>query len=561
VTVRSGSFLGLRWRQTSLTLRDMTTAKSFDLIVVGAGSAGCVLANRLTEDPNARVLLLEAGGADRSMLIHMPAAASLAARDTRFSWGYVGEPEPHMDGRRILEARGKVLGGSSSINGMVANRGNPLDYDGWAAEGLGEWSYAHCLPYFKKMETFDRGANAWRGSEGPQHIETCPARHELDQAFLAAGRQAGYDFTEDQNGEHHEGFHVAQSFTHNGVRWSTADAYLRPAQSRANLTVLTQALVHRVIFDGKRAVAVDVEHKGQVQRFEAGREIILCGGAINSPQLLLLSGIGEPQHLRDHGIAMVADVPAVGRNLEDHLIVPIQYATPPGVSLTSKLNRIGRWRLGLEWLLFKKGLGTSNFCETGCFFKSSDNVPYANLQHEFYAMCADMGAPESNVAHGFMFSMGIMRPASRGRVHLKSADPQAHPAIVFNYLEAEDDRRVMVDGLRKTRDMAAQKAFDGLRKEEMAPGPEAQSDEAILAWIRSIGSTEFHPCSSCRMGTGDDSVTDGLGRVHEVEGLRVVDASIMPHNVTANLNAPVIMIAERLADAIAGKPGLPPASL
>jgi len=539
----------------------MTAQKSFDIIVVGAGSAGCVLANRLTEDPGVRVLLLEAGGEDRSMLIRMPAAASLAARETKFSWGYVGEPEPHMDGRRILEARGRVLGGSSSINGMVANRGNPLDFDGWAADGLAEWSYVHCLPYFRKMESFDRGADTWRGGDGPQHIETCPARHALDRAFLAAGRQAGYGFTEDQNGERHEGFHIAQSFTRKGVRWSTASAYLKPVRSRSNLTVLTHALVHRIVFSGKRAVGVDVEREGETERFEAEREVILCGGTINSPQLLLLSGIGDPQHLRDHDIQAVADVPSVGRHLEDHLIVPIQYATPRGVSLSGKLTRFGRWRLGLEWLLLKTGLGASTFCESGCFFHSSDQAAYVDLQHEFYAMCADMGAAESNVADGFMFSMGIMRPESRGRVWLKSADPRAHPSIVFNYLEAESDRRVMVDGLRRTREMAAQPAFDGLRKEEMAPGSDAQSDKDILAWIRSIGSTEYHPCSTCRMGTGDDSVTDGLGRVHQVEALRVVDASIMPHNVTANLNAPVIMIAEKLADAIAGKPALAPLPL
>ncbi|MGE0653725.1 MAG: choline dehydrogenase, partial [Alphaproteobacteria bacterium] len=523
--------------------------------------AGCVLANRLSSEPDVRVLLVEAGGRDNHLIIQMPAACPIAARDPRFDWGYVTEPEVFCGNRKILEHRGKVLGGSSSINGMVANRGNPRDYDAWAAEGLPTWSFAHCLPYFRQMETFGGGANEWRGGDGPQSIERCPATHPLYQAFLEAGVEAGYERTEDQNGARHEGFHIAQSFTRNGRRCSTAAAYLHPARHRPNLAVLSKTLTRRIVFDGARAVGIEAQTGGTISMYEASREVILSAGAINSPQLLLLSGVGNPAQLRTHDIPVVADVPAVGQHLEDHAIVPIQYATPEGLSLSHRLRGIGPYAIGLRWLLFKSGLGASTMCEAGCFFRSSDAADYADIQHEFYPLTAEMGNPEANFDDGFMFSMGLMRPDSRGQVTLKSADPAEHPAIVFNFFATERDRRIMIDGVRRTREMAAQRAFDGLRQGEIAPGTDVQSDDAIMAWLRSAASTEFHPCSSCRMGVGEDSVTDGEGRVHETEGLRVVDASIMPHNVTANLNAPVIMMAEKLADVIRGTSPLPASAL
>lgn len=536
----------------------MAIRKTYDYVIVGAGSAGCVVANRLSEDPHMRVLLLEAGGKDNSMYIHMPASASIVSRDSELTWGYKTEPERHLEERTIAEIRGKVLGGSSSVNGMVANRGNPRDYDGWAAQGLPEWSFGHCLPYFRKMETFDRGANEYRGDEGPQHIETCLADNPLDRAFIEAGMQAGYPFTDDQNARQHEGFHIAQSFTRKGKRWSTAAGYLKPVLSRPNLTVHIQSLAHKVIFSGQRAVAVEFSRNGVIERAEAVREVILCGGAINSPHLLLLSGVGDAQQLAEHDVPLVAHVPSVGRHLEDHLITPIQYTARQPVSLARHLTPYGRLRLGLQWMLFKSGVGTSIFCETGCFFSSSEEVDYANLQHEFYALRADIGGKEKSFADGFMFSMGIMRPESRGAVRLKSANPSQHPSIRFNYLESDSDCQVMVEGVHRTREMVSQSAWDSLRGEELTPGPEIRSDAEILAWIRAAGSTEYHPCSTCRMGVDETSVTDAAGHVHGVEGLTVIDASIMPNNITANLNAPVIMMAEKLSDAIAGKVPLAP---
>jgi len=537
------------------------TLTAYDYIIVGAGSAGCVLANRLSSDPGVRVLLVEAGGRDNHLVIQMPAACPIAARDPQFDWGYVTEPEMFCGNRSILQHRGKVLGGSSSINGMVANRGNPRDYDAWAAEGLPTWSFAHCLPYFKKMESFAGGADEWRGADGPQSIERCRATHPLYEAFLQAGVEAGYERTEDQNGSQHEGFHIAQSFTRNGRRWSTAAAYLHPATHRPNLTVLTRTLARRIVFDGARAVGIEVQTRGTIATYDASREVILSAGAINSPQLLLLSGIGNPMHLRSHDISVIADVPAVGQYLEDHQVVPIRFATPEGLSLSHRLRGWRPYAIGLQWLLFKSGLGASTMCEAGCFFRSSDSADYADIQHEFYPLTAEMGDPEANFDDGFMFSMGLMRPESRGHVTLKSADPGEHPAIVLNYFATERDRRIMIDGVRRTREMAAQRAFDGLRQDEISPGADVQSDDEIMGWMRSAASTEYHPCSSCRMGLREDSVTDSEGRVHETEGLRVVDASIMPHNVTANLNAPVIMIAEKLADAISGTSPLPPSML
>ena len=508
------------------------------------------MANRLSEHPDLRVLLVEAGGEDGHIVLQMPAALAIAARHPKFDWAFTGEPEPYCNNRKILQHRGKVLGGSSSINGMVANRGNPKDYDAWAKEGLLDWSFSHCLPYFKKLETFDGGPSEWRGGSGPQSIERCRATHPLYQAFLQAGKQAGYDITRDQNGAEQEGFHIAQSFTQNGKRCSTATAYLHPIRHRENLTVLTNTHTRKIRFDGRRAVGVETYSKGQTKYYEAANEVILSAGAIGSPHLLMLSGVGLASHLVAHGISVVADVPAVGNYLEDHPIVPIQYATPSGLSLSHHFRGIRPLGIGLRWLMFKSGLGSSTMCEAGCFFRSSEEVDYADIQHEFYPLTAEFGDPKANFDDGFMFSMGLMRPQSRGRVSLRSADPSVYPSIVYNYFASESDRRAMMNGLRLTREIAAQNAFNGLSRGEIEPGFELKSDTEILAWLRQNVSTEYHPSSTCRMGVGGDSVTNGEGFVHNTEGLRVIDASIMPHNVTANLNAPVIMMAEKISSMI-----------
>lgn len=531
----------------------------FDYIVVGAGSAGCIVAARLAEDRGMSVLVLEAGPGDGSILVRMPAAVSYPLRRDEWIWRFETGPEPALDGRRIAHPRGRLLGGSSSINGMVYVRGSPRDYEGWAAEGLTGWSYADCLPYFRRMESFEGGADAYRGGDGPLRVITMKAEHPLFEAMIAAAQQAGLHYNEDYNGFRQEGVHRHQANIRNGHRASASRAYLHPAMRNGNLRVETGAEVHRVRFDGaRRAIGVTYERRGEIRTAEARREVIVCAGTYKSPHLLLLSGIGAGAHLREHGIDIVADVPAVGRNMEDHLGVGLGHrATRSGVSPAIDKGLIGRGLIGLQWLLTGGGLGARNFWETGAFLKSDDKLAHADIQHEFLPVAGGLDGKRLRAVDGFRYSISLMRPESRGRMSLVSADPRAMPRIVHNYMSAPGDIAALRRGVRRTAEILRQAAWDDLRGPADGVDVDGMADAEIESWIRRTGSTYFHPTSSCRMGDGEESVVDAAGRVHGVEGLRVVDASIMPHVISGNTNCPTMMIAEKLSDAIRGR-SLPP---
>jgi choline dehydrogenase len=536
----------------------MSSIAEFDYIIVGAGSAGCVLANRLTEDPDVRVLVLEAGPGDKSLFIHMPSAFAYPLANDTYNWFYDSAPEPFMDGRRIHCPRGRVLGGSSSINGMVYIRGHALDYDAWAeAPGMADWSYADCLPYFRKAETRAKGGDAYRGDSGPLKVSTAAGKNPLYQAFIDAGVQAGYPYTEDMNGHQQEGLGPMDQTIHKGRRWSTAMAYLRPAMKRPGLKVETSALVTRVLFDGSTARGVEVAQKGKLLKFHASREVILCGGAINSPQILQLSGIGEPAALRSLGIDVVAPLPGVGENLQDHLETYVQYACKEPITLYGAMNPVAKAKIGAEWLLLGTGLGATNHFETGGFIRSEAGVKHPDLQYHFLPMAISYDGKNPSTRHGFQAHVGPMRPTSRGHVRLHTASAKDAPEILFNYMATEQDRKEMRAGVRLTREIFAQHAFDPFRDEELAPGAAVQTDAEIDAYIRQKAESAYHPSCTCRMGEDPMAVTDGQGRMHGVRNLRVVDASLMPAVVSGNLNAPTIMMAEKIADAVRGRKPLP----
>ncbi|WP_374371364.1 choline dehydrogenase [Tabrizicola sp.] len=536
-------------------------SRDFDYIIIGAGSAGCVLANRLSEDPTTRVLVLEYGGSDKSIFIQMPTALSIPMNGTKYNWKYMTQPEPGLDGRQVHCPRGKVLGGSSSINGQVYMRGHASDFDEWESLGARNWGYANCLPYFQRAESWKGGSDSYRGATGPLSTNAGnEMKNPLYRAFVEAGQEAGYIGTDDPNGFMQEGFGPMHMTVKDGVRWSTANAYLKPAMGRPNLTVITHAMTRRILLEGKRAVGVEYDHQGQRQVAKARREVLVSAGPIAAPHLLQRSGIGPGAVLQKAGVEVLHDLPGVGENLQDHSEVYIQYACKEPITLNGKMGLFSRFLIGAEWVLFKRGLSVTNHFESGGFIRSDAALDSPDIQFHFLPAAMRYDGKKPLKGHGFMVLTGPNKPKSRGHVRLRSADPFEQPDILFNYLDREEDREGFRRCLRLTREIIAQPAFDRFRGEEMAPGKDVQKDDEIDAWVRETMESTYHPCGSCRMGEDAMAVVDSELKVRGLEGLRVIDSSVFPSEPNANLNAPTIMLAERAADMVRGKPLLPPSN-
>ncbi|RYU09923.1 choline dehydrogenase [Nocardioides iriomotensis] len=540
-------------------------ADRYDVVIVGGGSAGCALANRLSADPGTSVLVLEAGRSDYRIdpFIHMPAALPIPIGNRLYDWKYETDPEPHLNDRRVFHARGKVLGGSSSINGMIFQRGNPMDYERWGAEpGMKEWDYLHCLPYFKRMETCLAGADDWRGGDGPLVLERGPATNPLFGAFFEAAQQAGYPLTDDVNGYRQEGFARFDRNVHRGRRLSAARAYLHPVRSRKNLSVETLALATKVRFRGSRAVGVDYLRGGRLHRsVDAGR-VILCGGAINSPQLLQLSGVGDEKLLREHGVGVIHHLPGVGENLQDHLEVYIQYASKQPVSIAPGLRWRARPGIGYQWLVHRRGLGATNHFEGGGFCRSNDEVDYPNLMFHFLPVAIRYDGSSPTEGHGYQVHIGPMYADTRGWVRIRSTDPRVHPSMQFNYLSTPTDRKEWVEAVRVARDILNQPAFAPYNDGELSPGAKVATEEEILDWVRADAETALHPSCTAKMGVDEMAVVDPTTMgVHGLEALSVVDASVFPFVTNGNIYAPVMMVAEKAADLIAGNTPLPAADV
>lgn len=535
-----------------------TTTKEFDYIIVGAGSAGNVLATRLTEDASIKVLLLEAGRPDHRLdfRTQMPAALAMPLQGTTYNWGYKTDPEPYMNNRVLDCGRGKGLGGSSLINGMCYIRGNALDFDDWAKlDGLQDWTYLDCLPYFRKSENCDAGENDYHGVGGPVEMTTSkPGVNPLFEAMIEAGVQAGYPRTDDLNGYQQEGFGPMDRFvTPNGRRASTARGYLDRAKPRSNITILTGALTDVILFDGKRAVGVKVEHEGQTKNFHASREVIVSSGAIASPQLLQRSGIGPGQWLKDLGITEVLDLPGVGNNLQDHLELYMQYECLQPVSIAPANKWWNKPPIGAEWLFRGTGLGATNHFEAGGFIRTDEKFTHPNIQYHFLPLAVRYDGRNASDAHSFQAHVGSLRSPSRGRVKLTSRDPNAHPSILFNYMSHEQDWQEFRAAMRITREIIHQPALDPYRGRALSPTEDLVTDAQLDEYVREHGETAYHPSCTCAMGEHNEAVVNGEGLVHGIDGLRVVDASIMPNIISGNLNATTIMLAEKIVDKMRGR--------
>ncbi|QSB05421.1 choline dehydrogenase [Natronoglycomyces albus] len=543
--------------------------EKYDYIIVGGGSAGCVLANRLSADPSNKVLVLEAGRSDWwfDVLIHMPAALTMVIGNPLYDWRYESEPEEYMGGRRVYHGRGKVLGGSSSINGMIFQRGNPMDLQRWASDpGMETWDYAHCLPYFKRMETRvvdgHAAGNPWRGDRGPLHLERGDSPNPLFGAFLEAAQQAGYPITSDVNGYQQEGFSRFDRNIKNGRRWSAARAYYHPVKQRPNLTLKTLAHVNRVVFKDNEARGVIYQRPGGRPQAVRGGEVILCGGAINTPQILQLSGVGPADHLRSVGVDVVQDMPGVGDNLQDHLEVYVQHACKQPVTLNPTMKLWKYPFIGAQWMFTKTGPASTNHFEAGGFARSNDEVEYPNLMFHFLPIAVRYDGTKVDAEHGYQVHIGPMYSDVRGDLKIASANPRQKPKMRFNYLSTKNDRREWVEAIAVARDILRQEALEPYDAGEISPGPFVQSDEDILDWVAKDAETAYHPSCTAKMGTDDMSVVDPTTmKVHGLENLRVVDASAMPYLTNGNIYAPVMMLAEKAADLILGNTPLPPAEV
>jgi choline dehydrogenase len=533
--------------------------QEFDFIIIGSGSAGSVMAQRLSEDGKNTVLVLEFGGSDRGPFIQMPSALSYPMNMTSYNWGFETEPEPHLGGRRLATPRGKVMGGSSSINGMVYVRGHARDFDAWEEMGAKGWAYRHVLPYFKRLENSHGGEEGWRGTDGPMHVKRGRRLNPLYQAFVDAGREAGYPITPDYNGYQQEGFGPMEMTVYKGFRWSAANAYLRPALRRRNVKLVTRAYVHRIILEGKRATGVEYDVGRETITAKARREVIVAASSINSPKILQLSGIGAPEVLKAAGLPVNHVLPGVGENLHDHLEIYFQMESKRPVTLYSSLNLYSKAMIGLEWLSFKTGLGTTNHFESCGFIRSKAGIEYPDIEYHFLPAAMRYDGKLAFRGHGFQVHVGPMRSKSRGHVRARSSDPKEPPKILFNYMSHPDDWEEFRACIRLTRELFQQPAMQKYAGREIQPGSAVQSDAEIDAFIRQHCESAYHPCGSCKMGSAKDvtAVVDHECKVIGIEGLRVADSSIMPLVTNGNINAPTLMIGEKASDHILGRDPLP----